>query len=320
MMKILVLFFSTCMLFHTALAAAADPVEKCKSGDAQACYDLGFLRMTGFMGIKIDINNAAEFFSLGCKAHGAKSCSALGHLHNSGKLGKKDEKSALEFYGKGCDLKDPLGCMGLGNIYLANLKKDASNLMLAQDAFKKACVLKYGQGCTQQGLLEKEKAEELFRQACDLKDGRGCLLLGKAQESTDKKAALELYNKSCELRYGEGCRNLALNLQGAERETYLNKACENSDLEACNLQGEALLERSDEESLSKALGLFKKACGIHSSKACVNLASMYKSGLGVKADDKLALENYMRGCVYGSKDSCTEAEKIASKLEALENK
>ena len=319
MVKILVLLFSTCMLFHTALAAS-DPVEKCKSGDAQACYDLGFLRMTGFMGIKIDINNAAEFFSLGCKAQGAKSCSALGHLHNSGKLGKKDEKSAIDFYDKGCNLKDPLGCMGLGSIYLANSKKDASNLVLAQEAFKKACALKHGQGCTQLGLLKQENSDELFRQACELKDGQGCMLLGKSQESTDKKAALEFYSKSCKLKYGEGCRNLALNLQGEERDRYLNKACENSDLEACNLQGEALLERSDKKSLSRAFDLFKKACGIHSSKACVNLAGMYESGLGVKADDKLALENYMRGCVYGNKDSCTEAEKIASKLEAQEHK
>lgn len=320
MMKILFLFISTYMLCNAALATAADPVEKCKAGDAKACYDLGFLRMTGFMGVKIDINNATEFFSLGCKYQGAKSCSALGHLYNSGKIGKKDEKRAVDFYDKGCTFKDPLGCMGLGNIYLANSKKEASNLVLAQDAFKKACELKHGQGCTQLGLLDKEKSNELFKKACDLKDGQGCLLLGKTQESSDKKAALELYNKSCELKYGEGCRYLALNLQGEKHDFYLNKACENSDLEACNLQGEALLGRGDKESLSKAQDLFKRACGIHSSKACVNLASMYKSGLGVKADDKLALENYMRGCVYGNKDSCTEAEKIASKLEAQENK
>lgn len=320
MIKILVLFLSTFMLFSSAFATTADPVEKCKLGDAKACYDLGFLRMTGFMGVKIDINSATEFFTLGCKAQGAKSCSALGHLYNSGKLGKKDKKLALDFYDKGCNLKDPLGCMGLGSIYLNDSKNDSSTLMLAKDAFKKACSLKHGQGCTQLGLLDKEKSSELFKQACDFKDGQGCFLLGKTLERTDKKASIDLYKRSCDLKYGEGCRNLALNSQGKERDLYLNQACENSDLEACNLQGEELLKLGDEKSLGKAQDLFKKACGIHSSRACLNLANMYKSGRGVTVDYNLALDNYMRGCVYGNKDSCTEAEKMAAKIEAQDNK
>lgn len=312
------LFISCVILALTSsVNAQEDPIEKCNLGHAKSCFDLGFLRMTGYMGVKVDMQSAEDFFIKGCKLKGAQSCSALGFIYQKGKNGTKDDNKAREFYKQGCDLGDPQGCMALGRLYLENTKKDVSAKDLAFKAFNQACTLDYAPSCVEAALLNEDKALALYQKGCELKNGKACNLQGELLAQSDTAKALSLYQKSCDLKYGDGCRNLGLTKEGDEQMTLLKHACDLNDLVACNLQGEALLKNKDENSLTKARELFKKACGIHSAKACVNLATMYEQGIFISKNLEEALDNYMRGCVYGDKNGCKNAERLAPKVENL---
>ena len=54
----------------------------------------------------------------------------------------------------------------------------------------------------------------------------------------------------------------------------------------------------------KAVALFDKGCTAGEASGCVNLAVMYRDGLGVAADQTKAIELVERACKLGLADVC----------------
>lgn len=303
--------------------ANSDNDYKCDKDNPKACFNFGTVRLLGMMGVKKDVHGAIDFFQQGCEFKGGDSCGMLGYIYQSGKGGiKKDEQKALSYYHQGCTLLDAQSCLNEGLLNIRNIKNDEDALLKAQKAFSSGCELKLAKACTQNGILSFEnknfeEANALFKKGCDLKDGLGCARYGdsflKDQNTLEK--ALSFYKRSCDLNNAEGCRKASLYATGSLKLDYASRSCQGGDMEGCRLEGEALLALGNDDSIKQAVDLFKKSCGIHSKRACFDLAELYEKGIGVKPSLQDSLDNYMRGCVYGDKESCVKAQAISEQIE-----
>jgi beta-lactamase hcpA (cysteine-rich 28 kDaprotein) len=83
--------------------------KACDGGNADGCYNLGLLYVSG-RGVKQDYQKAVKLFKKDCDSGNAEGCYNLGVSYNNGKGVKQDFYTAKQYYGKACDLGLQLGC------------------------------------------------------------------------------------------------------------------------------------------------------------------------------------------------------------------
>ena len=168
---------------------------------------------------------------------------------------------------------------------------------------------------------------DLFNKSCELKNYDGCSFVAdyydKGKEvdlSSDK--ALEIYENACDNKSFRAC-NILINKAPNEEMAFdiRKKACTLGDQKACNQLALAYIEgKGVKPDITKGIDILKKSCGIKNPLSCLNLGKIYEEGRYVKEDLTSSMENYMRGCIYGIKDSCGKAEIVGKKIESLNKK
>jgi TPR repeat protein len=230
-----------------------------------------------------------------CELAQAQSCRLLASFYEFGKSGTKvDKPRALELYTKACDGGDAIGCSSAGYLY------DVPNPPIPPDM---------------------KKAVALETKACDMGDPRGCSNLGVkygtgSGVTMDKGKATSLYEKSCNGGFAMGCFNLGIMYtngpaaySGPDAPKAFNlfkRACEGNVPRGCNKQGEMTQKglAGVPADLTKAVGLFDKACNQGWAYGCGNLGVSYDLGLGITADAVKATPLLKKGCDGGLPSAC----------------
>ena len=162
----------------------------------------------------------------------------------------------------------------------------------------------------------KIKAEELFTQACQLELGKGCsnqalIQLDRASEFEQAQNVVALYQKGCELGGADSCRWLGQHFEeglGTERDEakaaqYYEMACTSYHPEACDKLGLLYSEgRGVLEDSTKAEALFEKACKAENPFSCYNLAAIFETQKPPNLEKARSLLS--KSCVYGSGRAC----------------
>lgn len=120
----------------------------CDLGSDGACFHLAHKYLTGN---KIDQDRAEVLLQKGCAHDDYRSCNALGGEYFTGKVFKKDIKSAIANFEKACNGHFGLSCGLLGYIY------------------------NVGDGVKQ----DYDKAAILYKRGCHLEDGDSCFIFVK---------------------------------------------------------------------------------------------------------------------------------------------
>lgn len=240
--------------------------------------------------------------TLQCNKGDAKSCTSLGHMHDTGNGAEQSDQKAAKYYKQGCDQKDSSGCVNY------------------------AVLLDKGRG----GLAESpEKAAALASAACDDGNPNGCSNFGAMLENgrgveKDSARAVKLFKVGCDAGIGNACFNAGLAAQkgfvGApdpiRAASFYERACQGGEFRACSNLG--VLYQEGGQGLTKdyahAMRLYRRACASNDGRAsaagCTNVGELYRDGLGVPKDLEKAREHYQRGCTGGQKEACAELQKL----------
>ncbi|MCB9678632.1 MAG: sel1 repeat family protein [Alphaproteobacteria bacterium] len=111
----------------------------CDSGMIGACYDYGFIRLTGEGGAK-DPAAAARAFEKGCDGGDGRACLTLGEQTYRGDGIPKSAKQALERFRAACDHGISQGCIQAGRL-LAEGEAGTVDIEAAKALYAKACEL-----------------------------------------------------------------------------------------------------------------------------------------------------------------------------------
>jgi len=191
---------------------------------------------------KGDINKAVKMLKKSCKSGEVNACVNLGYMYVRGLSVKKNFTVGYTLLKKACDSGNNKGCIVLGNAISEeesnlwynfqksktptpkDIKQHKMRLQIAQNYLKKACDNGSAMGCSslggsywnfvqQNGGIKKlpkltKKAFSLLTKACDLKDIRSCMQLGYTYENIGENyfsRAAKLYKKACDFGYDKAC-------------------------------------------------------------------------------------------------------------------
>ncbi len=225
--------------------------------------------------------------------------------------------------------------------YLPSVKNDRQNLVSKITSKQLECDDREVKSCTELGVLllhlesgESAKSYELFTDSCDLGDGWACGLLGEmnvfVEASKDKNYQIyyEKLERLCAKDDHKACAtqarlNVLLAVTPPERSIWYDQlvsSCQHGVGRACvNLSylmsedgkqeyrkfdpGHSILDSfTNRISFSYA----KRACELDNPVGCWNAALAYSDGRGVRADLKLAQENFVKACVKSLFRACDE--------------
>ena len=93
-----------------------DDQEACRSGEMQACCDLGYAYRKGH-GVKTDYFKALTPLKMSCDGGIAKGCGVLGDMYSLGLGVKVNLTRAARYYTRACDLGSILNCTSIGVNY-----------------------------------------------------------------------------------------------------------------------------------------------------------------------------------------------------------
>jgi uncharacterized protein len=197
---------------------------------------------------------------------------------------------------------------------------DASLQML-----EKRCTEGAATACFEAGLRydtgtpkpDAKRAAERFERACDGGDMRGCNSAGVCHRRghgvvRNAARALALTRRACDAKLAVGCFNLAAMLaegDGAPRDPaeavrLFDTACTASYGPACTASGATLLATPEPPSAAvalKALGYFKRGCGLRDGEGCYNLGQLSRQLDGPTA---AALAAYRQACTFRVAAGC----------------
>ncbi|WP_163833851.1 tetratricopeptide repeat protein [Spartinivicinus ruber] len=152
---------------------------------AQACFKLGLLYQQGkdAEGDGVDKNPkmAASLFNKSCQLQWGEGCYLLAIAQDYGRGLQQNNQQALTNYERACNESyDPVGeaCYNLGVSYRDGIGTKA-NPSLAQEMFKKSCLLGQARGCFNLALSYRgqQQAKHYFAQACQLGLTTACKLV-----------------------------------------------------------------------------------------------------------------------------------------------
>jgi TPR repeat protein len=153
--------------------------QRCDSGDAASCTELGDWYLGGERGLTKNVASATNRFRQACDHGDANGCDRLGDRYRLGDSGfPKDLDFATALYRKACDGRSPSGCAHLGERYF------------------------YGEGGLPKDVV---RARALFKRACDAGAPSGCEHLGTiaAAETTAAEQAAEARRRAAAARQND---------------------------------------------------------------------------------------------------------------------
>lgn len=112
----------------------------CEAGLASACYEIGFIRLTGQGGRK-DAAEAARLLGTGCDAGVGRACGLLAEQTYRGDGIPKDPTAARALFAKACDQGVFDGCVGAGRL-TAEGEGGPADLDAAKAFYAKSCVIR----------------------------------------------------------------------------------------------------------------------------------------------------------------------------------
>ena len=86
--------------------------QACDGGDAKACFEVGYMCVTGWGGSS-DYTQARVFYEKACTAGDARGCLNLGFLFGAGKGGPRDSERAQALYEQACQTGESSACSRL---------------------------------------------------------------------------------------------------------------------------------------------------------------------------------------------------------------
>lgn len=111
----------------------------CERGLGSACYDLGFIRLTGEGG-RLDKREAGRLLNLGCDAGDGRACFTAGVQARRGDGVVKSSSKALGLFQKACDLEKTFeACAEVGQMWTTNEIAGAPDLEKSKTWYAKAC-------------------------------------------------------------------------------------------------------------------------------------------------------------------------------------
>jgi TPR repeat protein len=119
--------------------------ERCDSGDAGQCNNLGLSYLRG-EGVPADARLAFRAFERACRQASPDGCGNLGALYESGTGDAPSASQAARMYQQACTLGGALGCSNLGALF-ARGRGVARDLDRAQRLFALACETGNDTGC-----------------------------------------------------------------------------------------------------------------------------------------------------------------------------
>ncbi len=174
--------------------------------------------------------------------------------------------------------------------------------------------------------VEQDDAEALryFTMACDAGGGNACYNLGiwhsmdEGHWGTTKDTAksISFLEKACDLSELDACAWIGrIYLEGEDVEADFSKAraaltsaCDGQKTKGCTGLGEIYwLGMGVDEDPVKAAALFKSACESFDALACSNLAEMHLTGSAVEESMDEAVRYTGLACSYGDEDACLAA-------------
>jgi hypothetical protein len=153
------------------------------------------------------------------------------------------------------------------------------------------------------------------RAACEHGDGAACLKLAHLHEGNDDDDKLDdpagaaaLYDKACAARNREACAALGHKLLQSDDVgdrprglAALDRACDLGDWFECESAAEVRDSDPWLADAKRAAAMRRRVCdratGPTQATGCFNLASAYKSGVGVAKNEKQARALYQRACM-----------------------
>ncbi|MDR2364681.1 MAG: sel1 repeat family protein [Zoogloeaceae bacterium] len=291
--------------------------KACDGGSWNGCAYLGMLHETGD-GVEKSIEKAnalhekAFTYSLQACAtennekEDSNSCYNLmgkNYENENNDEVKQDYTKAARFYEKSCNNGNSEGCNHLRLLYEAgngvekNIKTAAALHEKTFAQSERSCADKADVSRCYNELGARYEEGETFKQ--------------------DSTKAARLYEKSCARENSEGCIRLAMlyeaghggasgrkKARALREKTFLRhmQACEEKGRETCyELAHEYEYSRYNDNS-GRMATLYEKACDKGSGDGCEQLGSLYKSGNGVRKNEKQAKELYARATGHYEKD------------------
>jgi hypothetical protein len=194
-------------------------VQACEQGDmVDACNALGYMYQLG-LGVKINYNQAREYYLKACDDDSSLSCSNLGTLYQRGLGVTPDDKHALSLFEQGCDAYNLEGCEWAGQMYMnggTGVPKDNAQ---ALERFKKACDGELAAGCGDEGYMytmglgvkaDKPYGASLFKRGCEMGSPNSCFSMGMAYRGgdgvpRDAAKSREYFGRGCSLGDKDSC-------------------------------------------------------------------------------------------------------------------
>jgi TPR repeat protein len=318
----------------THVCAWDDPRDceaQCGRGDAESCFNIGWLYENG-KNVGKDEARAHALYQKSCDGGSAKGCRGLGWSYESGKGVQADPARAAQLYRQACDRGDNQGCKNLGWLH-ENGKGMARDYAAALRLYKQACDGGFVEACVNLGYMSENgegtpkdlaRASALYRQGCDGGNLFGCKNLGYMYESgrgvpQDYGRAQALYKQACDGAFANGCTSLGLlyeNGRGVPKDygrayALYKQACDGSDPWGCNNVG-VLYENGwgVPQDYAHAAQLYRPACDAGVSNACSSYGNLLVGGRGVAADRRLGVEYLRRGCKGGNDWGCTKLREL----------
>lgn len=281
--------------------AAALYEEACKSGSANACFQLE----------KNEEMLAA--FEAECHAGWASSCFGLARSLEQGEENAQDPAKASGLYERvrshwqaRCEAGNAKACGSLGLMYSQGISVPA----------------------------DKARGLELRARACELGRAIACSLGGyQAKEEGDRERARSLLTRACELDYVSAC-DIAAELTedgDAKLALYQRRAdlygalCERDHVRACwiaaniHVDKASFLPRDEDEARrykDREIGLREIGCEQGAADDCASLGLTFEMGKLVERDIVRAQELYARACELGDEGACkTQRETLGNVID-----
>jgi TPR repeat protein len=253
---------------------------------------------------------------------------------------------SLQVYRETCDQGEMLGCLLLGDFYKLKREGAPADRARARKLFEQACEVGLAEGCGSLGdwyfygwgIPDDTLAFSFYQRACRLGNASGCAsyaflyATGQGVERDDARA-LDLYVRSCDGGDAMGCYNVGLMYQkgrgaaqaeGVALEAY-TKGCTGGSPTACTNLGYIYHHGQEgvEPDPARAAELYERGCPEGTCprwdpKSCVNLAVLYRRGLGVREDKVRTAELFQRGCDGGEADACANLGYMYGEAEGIE--
>jgi len=274
--------------------------RSCDRGYAAACTRLGSFYQRGAKGdayaLKKDAARAFRLFLVGCVRRNGEACFNVGSQLQWGRTGRgktRNPRRARIYYRRGCQFNNGLACAALGRL-LRRGKGGKKNLRGAKNYFERGCSLRSWGACKDLGHMfyrgdvggkDEMKAALAFTKACKYGADKPCgwldpLYRRSGASPAHKRRGLSALRSACNAR--------------------------NHNERACHVLGRIFAYGGyiTTKNPARAFQLFKEGCARKYQASCVQLAHMYRQGIGVVRDADKAKQLFTDQCNGSAPASC----------------